>query len=282
MPRPIWKGYISFGLVNIPVVLYSAEKKSDIQFKLLDSRDKARIRYVRINEETGDEVPWDNVAKGYEYAEDNYVLLKEEDIQSFAGENAKTVNIENFVNKNSLNFIDFDKPYYLVPDKKGDKGYVILREVLNETKKVGIAKVMIHTRQYLAVLMPYENALVLNLLHYHQEMRNPTEFDLPSSNIKSYKITAQELNIATQLVDSMTTKWDPDSYHDEFKEALQEWIEDQIRHEKEPVLSKKTKVTAPPKGKVINFVELLKKSLADKKDKVHKKPIKSKKAAHHK
>ncbi len=263
MARPIWNGNITFGLVNIPVVLYPAEKKFDIQFKLLDSRDKSRIHYARINENTGEEVPWSDITKGYEYDENNYVLIKDEDIKAIAGENTRTINIESFVTKDSLDYMDFDKPYYLVPDKKGDKGYVILREILSSTKKVGIAKVMIHTRQYLAVIMPYEKALILNLLHYHREIRKPAEFELPTHDLKTYKITAKEMEIAKQLVASMTTKWKPDNYHDEFREALEEWIEEQIHHEKP---SKKSKMTPPPsKSNVINFVELLKKSLKNKK-----------------
>ncbi|MHB1221098.1 MAG: non-homologous end joining protein Ku [Gammaproteobacteria bacterium] len=278
MPRPIWKGYISFGLVNIPVVLYPAEKRFDIQFKLIDSRDNARVRYIRVNENTGAEVPWNNVAKGYEYEEGDFVVLKEEDFKAIAGENNKTINIDSFVTKSSLDYMDFDKPYYLVPDKKGDKGYVILRETLKNVKKVGVAKVTIHTRQYLAVVMPYENALVLNLLHYHQELRKPTEFDLPEENIKSYKITSKEIDMAKKLIDSMTEKWDPEAYHDEFREALQVWVEEKISHAK-PSKKKKSK-TPHATSNVINFVDLLKKSLTQdasvgKKVKSKKAPVKS-------
>lgn len=259
MARPIWKGYIAFGLVNIPVILYPAEKKSDIQFKLIDARDKAKIHYMRINEHTGKEVPWNNVAKGYEYDEDNFVLIKNEDIKSIAGENTKTINIESFVNLSSVDSMDFDKPYYLVPDKKGEKGYVILRQILKDTKKIGIARVMIHTRQYLAAVMPVENALVLNLLYYQQEIRKPSEFDLPSDNLKKYKITTKEMDVAKQLVASMTSKWNPNKYHDEFREALEQWVEEKIRHEKP---SKRSKMgTLPSKSNVVNFVDLLKKSL---------------------
>nr|MCH9754794.1 Ku protein [Gammaproteobacteria bacterium] len=157
MARPIWKGYITFGLVNIPVILYPAEKKFDIQFKLIDSRDKARIRYMRINEHTGEEVPWTDIAKGYEYDDNNYWVLKQSDIKAISGEHSKTIDIVTFVNKNSISTMDFEKPYYLVPDKKGEKAYVLLREILKDTKKVGISKVIIHTREYLAALIPYEN-----------------------------------------------------------------------------------------------------------------------------
>lgn len=277
MARPIWKGHISFGLVNIPVVLYSAEKKFDIQFKLIDSRDNSRIRYLRVNEHTGEEVPWSAVAKGYEYEEDNYVLLKDKDFKSIAGENSKTINIDTFVDKTSIDCIDFDKPYFLVPDKKGEKGYVILREILNSTKKVGIAKVMIHTRQYLAVIMPYENALLLNILHYHQEIRKPAEFDLPGESIKSYKISDKEMEIAKELVNLMTSKWNPEAYHDDFRETLEKWIEDKIHHVKPP---KKEKATPASKSNVTNFVELLKKSLKNKKDQKPHKTTHKRKSSH--
>lgn len=269
MSRPIWKGFITFGLVNIPVILYSGEKKFDIQFKLLDSRDKSRIRYVRVNEHTGEEVAWQDIAKGYEYDDNNYILFKEKELKELAGEHSKTIDIENFINANSLDCMVFDKPYYLVPDKKGDKGYVLLRETLANTKKIGIAKVIIHTREYLAALMPYENALILNLLHYPQEIKKPSEFELPSAALKKYKISAKEIEIAKQLVDSMTTKWNPNAYHDTYRETLEQFIEKKIHHEK-PQKSKTKKTTKS--SNVINFVDLLKKSLKEKKT---KKPVKN-------
>ncbi len=274
--RPIWKGYITFGLVNIPVILYSAEKKFDIQFKLVDSRDKARIRYMRINEHTGEEVPWEDVAKGYEYDDHDYVLLKDKDIKEIAGEHTKSVDIESFVNKEELDYMDFEKPYYIIPDKKGDKGYVILRETLKNTKKVGISKVIIHTREYLAALMPYQNALVLNLLRYHQEIRKPSEFELPSSTLKTYKITPKEMDVAKQLVASMTTAWDPNEYQDNFRVTLEKWIKNKIHHKKPA--KQKAASTKPSKSNVINFVDLLKKSLKDKQNHKRKKPANKKHA----
>ncbi len=260
MTRPIWKGYITFGLVNIPVTLYSAEKKFDIQFKLIDSRDKAKIHYMRINEHTGEEVPWRDVAKGYEYEKNNYIVLKEAEIKAIAGEHAKAIDIANFVNKNSLSMLDFERPYYLVPDKKGEKAYVILREVLKDTKKIGISKVVIHTREYLAALIPYENALILNLLRYHQELRKISEFDFPIASLKSYKISDKEMEIAKQLVGSMTTEWKPENYHDNYREALDKYVEAKLHHRiKKGPKNKDSIATAKPN--IINFVDLLKKSL---------------------
>lgn len=271
MQRPIWKGFITFGLVNIPVILYSAERKFDIQFKMIDSRDKSRIRYVRVNEHTGEEVPWEDVAKGYEFDDHDYILVKDKDLKSIAGEHTKTIEIDSFVNKEDLDHMDFEKPYYIVPDKKGDKGYVMLRETLKNTKKVGIAKVVIHTREYLAALMTHEDALILNLLRYHQEIRKPAEFDLPAANLKKFKITTKEMDIAKQLVASMTTKWNPKNYQDEFRVALEKWIAEKMQHKK-PKASKKTSTSINKQSNVIDFVDLLKKSLKNTKTTAKKSP----------
>lgn len=260
MTRPIWKGYITFGLVNIPVTLYAAEKKFDIQLKLIDSRDKAKIHYMRINEHTGEEVAWNNVAKGYEYEKNNYILLKQTDIKAIAGEHSKTIDITDFVDKNSLDMLDFEKPYYLVPDKKGEKAYVILRETLKNTKKIGISKVVIHTREYLAALIPYKNALILNLLRYQQELRKLSAFDFPSINPEIYKISEKEMVAAKQLVTSMTSPWKPGMYHDEYRKALEKYVEEKVHHKlKKTPKNKHLRVNT--NTNVINFVDLLKKSL---------------------
>lgn len=272
MQKPIWKGYITFGLVNIPVILYSAEKKFDIQFKLIDSRDKARIRYMRINEYTGAEVPWTEVAKGYEYDDHNYLVIKPADIEAISGEHSKTIDIATFVNKNSIDVMFYEKPYYVVPDKKGEKAYVLLREILKITDKVGVAKVIIHTREYLSALIPRGNALVLNLLRYNQELRKDADFDLPTAAIKTYKISAKELDIAKQLVVGMTTKWNPKDYHDVFRETLAKWIEEKIQHKARKTSRKRPKSVAK-KTNVINFVDLLKKSLEKNKHKSLKRRI---------
>ena len=158
MSRPIWKGHVSFGLVNIPVVLHSAEKQFDLHFRLLDSRNHARVRYERINEETGEEVPWKDIVKGYEYDEDKMVVLDDKDFKQVAVEVNQSVEIEHFVDGEHIQFVYFDRPYYLVPDKKGEKGYVLLREVLRRNGKTGIAKVVIRkaSRKYFeAVLLGY-------------------------------------------------------------------------------------------------------------------------------
>lgn len=267
MSRPIWKGHISFGLVNIPVVLYSAERKSEIRFKLLDSRDKAKIRYVRINEQTGREVDWQDIAKGFEYEKGDFVLFDEKELKNIAGENIKMISIESFVNKSSINVMEYETPYYLVPEKKGEKGYVILREILESTKKVGIAKVIIHTKEYLAALMSYENALVLNLIRYAQELRKPEDFELPTEGIKKYKINNKELEVAKQLVDSMTTKWKPEDYKDEYRATVEKAIHEKVTHKHSRTKMKK-RGTSSSKSNVVDFVSLLKQSMTNKNNKL--------------
>lgn len=264
MPRPIWKGYITFGLVNIPVVLYSAEMKAEIQFHMIDVRDHSRIRYERINETTGKPVAWENIAKGYKYNSE-YIVVTDEELKKIAGENSKTINIESFVKTDSIDSIYYEKPYYLVPDKRGEKGYVILREILKNSKKAGIAKIIIHTKEYLAVLSVNANALIVNLLRYNSELRPAADFDIPKMNIKSYKITTKEIEIAKQLVQSMTTKWDPKQYVDEYQIALEKWISEKIKTQEPHTIMKKRAQTTLKRSEMINFVELLKKSLQDKK-----------------
>lgn len=263
MAHPIWKGFISFGLVNIPVVLYSGEKRKDLQFKLVDRRNLARIHYERINDDNGAEVPWNDVAKAFEYEKGNYVVVQEEDFAKVAPENLKTIEIEEFVPGKEVECLYFEKPYYLVPDKRGEKGYVLLREVLKDTKKVAITKVMIRTNQYIAALLPFKEALVLNILKYSDEVKLPAEFDLPRESIKHYKISPKEIKIAEQLVANMSGKWEPRKYQNEFHDKMLAIIEDKIKHKG------KSKVHGPkPKAikqtKVVDFMELLQKSLKEK------------------
>lgn len=228
MPRAIWKGHIAFGLVNIPVTLYSAELNADLDFNLLDVRDKARIRYQRINDVTGEEVPWDQIVKGYEYEDGQYVLMEEEDFEMASPEASQTVEIESFVKRDSIDDIYFDKPYYLVPRAKGQKSYVLMRETLQDQQKVGIARVVIRTREYLAALLPEQEALFLILMRFHQELRGRDEFEFPAQDPGEYDITKKEQKLADQLVEAMTEEWDPTDYHDEYRAALLEWIEKRV------------------------------------------------------
>lgn len=257
--RPIWKGFISFGLVNVPVTLYPAEKRAELSFHLLDSANSSRVRYERVNSETGEEVPWSRIVKGFEYDKGNYVIVSDEDFKRAAPEATKTIDIETFVDIDEIDPIYFDKPYYLEPGKGGAKGYVLLRETLRDSNKVGIARVVIRTRQYLAAMAPRGDALALNLMRYQMEVRSTEDLDLPGSP-SSVKVTKQELKMAQTLVDSMTRAWDPSEYHDEYREKLMSWIDERIEageFERAPEAEEPDHAPAP-----INLMEALKKSIA--------------------
>jgi DNA end-binding protein Ku len=261
MARPIWKGSISFGLVNIPISLYSAEKKNDIHFKLLDKRTKSEIRYERISAETGEQVPLDQVVKGYKYNGGDYVVLTEEDFKKAAVEATQTIEISDFVPLDSIAYNFFEKPYYVVPEKKAEKGYVLLREVLRRTGKVAISKVVIRSRQYLSALVPEGDGLVLCILRFHEELRDPSEFNLPPAGIDQYKISDKELQIAEMLVESMTSQWDPAQYHDDYREAIMKWIEKKAEAQGAIPSPEGEAEGKAETGKVVDMMELLKKSV---------------------
>ncbi len=260
MSRPIWKGHISFGLVNVPVVLYSAERRADLSFRLIDSRNAARIRYERVNEETGEEVPWDKIVKGYEYEEGNSVLLSEEELEHASAEMTRTIEIEEFVELKDIDVRFFDKPYVLAPGNKGEKGYVLLREAIASAGKAGIAKVVIRARQYLAALIPQNNALVLELLRYPQELAEMSEFDLPGKDLREHGVQKKEIELATKLIAGMTAKWNPSKYHDEYRDVLLKLIQRKVDAGQTEAIDVEVEEEAPVK-QTINFMDVLKKSV---------------------
>ncbi len=260
MARPIWKGHISFGLINIPVTLYPAEQRSELHFNLIDDRNKARVKYQRVNERTGEEVPWDNIVKGYEYEENEYVLLGDADFKQADVKASQTVELEDFVSADEINALYFDKPYYLVPSKAGIKGYVLLRETLKKTKKIGVARVVIRTREYIAALYPVGRALVLDLLRYDEELRKESEYDFPTERMEEYHVLPKEIDMAERFVESMTSSWDPGKYKDQYRARLMEWIEKKaktgmVRVAEEPPEEE----AAPTMGE--DIMQLLRKSL---------------------
>lgn len=262
MPRAIWKGSITFGLVNVPVSLFPAENRSDLHFNLLDARNKAHVRYERVNELTGEKVPWNEIVRAYEYEDGNYVILEENDFRRAAVESTQTVEIEDFVPRDDIELTYFDKPYYLVPGKRGEKGYILLRETLRRTGKAGIAKVVIRTRQYLAALVPEGNGLVLNLLRFHHELRQPSEFDLPGGNIEDYKISEKELAMAEKLVEAMSGEWQPEKYRDDYQEVLMKWIERKAREGPAALPSpEELEAARGPGAEIVDISELLKRSV---------------------
>lgn len=269
MARPIWKGNISFGLVYIPVSLCSAEKpSSELHFHLLDKRNHNRVRYERVNVSTGKEVPWEEIEKAYEFEKGNYVVVDQKELEKTAYENSQTVELENFVDKDAVNSLYYIKPYYLIPTKQGEKGYVLLRETLERTKKIGIAKVVIRTRQHLAAIIPYKNVLVLNLIRFSNEVRDIDEFSIPTGDLKSYKVSPKEIEMAEKLIKSMSLKWNPKKYRDENRELLHKWIQHKVKHGKAVSTGETAEESKPRKTKktaeVIDFMSLLKKSIENK------------------
>ncbi|HEX6962116.1 MAG TPA: Ku protein [Lacipirellula sp.] len=263
MARPVWKGHISFGLVNVPIVLYSGERRADISFQLIDSRNAARVRYERVNEETGDEVPWDKIVKGFEYENGNYVLLSENELENASAELTRTIEIEQFVDLHEIDVRYFDRPYILATAKGGEKGYVLLREAMAEAGKAGIAQVVIRARQYLAAVLPEDDALVLMLLRYSQELRDQDEFDLPSGDLRKNKVTKQEVELAAKLIDGMSGPWEPQQFEDEYRTALMDLIERKIKSGQTEAVE-----DFEPEGQEeeeepasINFMEVLKQSV---------------------
>lgn len=265
MARPIWKGHISFGLINIPITLYSAENRSDLHFHLVDSRNNARVRYERINEATGEEVPWNSVVKAYEYDDGNFVLLKDEDFKRADVRATQSVDIEDFVDRDAVDCIYFEKPYILVPGKKAEKGYVLLRETLKRTNKIGIARVVIRERQYIAALMPRENALFLNLLRYNQELRDPSEFDIPAGSLEKHNLSRKEIEMAEKFIDAMTADWAPEKYKDEYRESLLKWIQQKIRAGQKAAAPEEEELE-PTDTESADIMELLRKSLKQRAD----------------
>jgi DNA end-binding protein Ku len=264
MPRPVWSGTLSFGLLNVPVSLMSGERNTDIHFRMLDARNRAPIRYERVNADTGEEVPWKDIVRAFEYDKGNYVVIEREDIEAAAPESHDAVEIEAFIPRDAIGPRHFEKPYVMVPAKKAEKGYVLLRETLARTQRIGVARVVIRTREHLAAVIPEGDALVLVLLRYPQELVSPGEYHIPEGKPDDYRITAREMKMAEQLIESMSEDWQPDDYRDEFRERLQQVIAERMKQPGATV-SHDDSEEAEPEGaatNVVDFMALLQKSLA--------------------
>ncbi len=269
MARGLWKGAISFGLVNVPVELFPAEKRSsELDLTMLDKRDLAPVGYKRYNKSTGEDVPWGEIVKGYEYADAKYVVLSDEDFRRANVEAAKTVEILAFVDLGEIPPLYFETPYYLAPGKRGEKAYALLRETLKKSGKAGIATVVIRTRQYLAALLPRDEVLVLNTLRYAEELKEVDELGLPSGALKGLKVTAKEIDMALRLVDDMSDAWQPANYKDTYRHDLLARIHEKIKK------GQTEEITEPEKGEkeaagaeVIDLMALLRKSVERKQEK---------------
>ncbi|WP_206860893.1 Ku protein [Lysobacter changpingensis] len=266
MARPIWTGTLSFGLLNIPVKLMTGERRVDLSFRMLDSRNNAPIRYERVNAETGEEVPWKEIVKAFEYDKGSYVVLEESDIANAAPDHKESVDIDTFVDLEAIGPEYFEKPYILEPGKKAEKGYVLLREVLKRTGQAGVGRVVIRTREYLAAVVPKDEALMLLILRFAQELVDPADYKLPEGSLEKWKITTREIDMAKQLIESMSSDWKPEDYKDDFRERLSKVIEDRVKS-KNVVRKAATDEDNLPENaatNVIDFADLLKRSLEKK------------------
>jgi DNA end-binding protein Ku len=269
----IWKGTISFGLVSIPISLYPASRREDLKFHLLRGSDLSRVNLKRVAEADGKEVPWDQIVKGYEYEKDKFVVLKDEDFNRVDVEATQTVEIINFVELDQVDPLLFYKPYFMEPGKGGDKAYVLLRDALTASKMIGIAKVVIKVRQHLAAIKPQQSGLMLELMHFPEELLSSSEVKAPTVKGASQ----QEMNMATQLIQSMTTAWKPDMYHDDYHDALEKLIEKKVAHGGEAVPASQI---ARKATNVIDLVSVLQQSIKEAQGKASSKnPTKPRKKA---
>lgn len=251
--RSIWKGSIGFGLVNIPVALYSAETKQKMSFRLLDRRDLAPVRYRRVNEKSGKEVPWDEIVKGYEYEKNEYVVLTDTDFERANVEATQTIAIAEFVDAAEISPVYFDQPYYLAPLKYGEKGYALLREAMRRTGKAGVARMVLRSREYLAAVLVHGDVLVVNLLRF--------ELDLPGKDLKQLKITDREITMAKALVETLEERWHPEQFHEQYYDDLMKIIDAKIKSGKTKTIEKQGRPAAPRTSKVVDITELVKRSV---------------------
>jgi len=266
MPRALWKGAISFGLVHVPVSLYPASKSEGLSFDMIDKRDFAPVGYKRYNKRTGEEIERDNIVKGYEYEKGEYVVITDEDFKQANVEATQTVDIVSFVDAASVAPYYYDTPYYLEPGKRGEKGYVLLREVLKRTGRIGIANVVIRSRQHLAALIPVGRMLVMNTLRWSNEIRSMADLNLPEEGAGD--LSEKELAMAQRLVDDMTEKWKPEQFKDTYSDDLMKRIDKRIKAGETHAITPASEDEAEPKrgAEVIDLVSLLRRSL-DKKGK---------------
>lgn len=263
MARAIWKGSIAFGLVQIPVSLQPAEQADELSFDLLDRRDLSPVGYERVNKRTGRKVEWKDIVKGYEYKDGRYVVVTEQDFERANVEATHTIDIEQFVDPADVEPRYFERPYYVQPAKGGEKAYVLFREALEKSRKAAVARVVIRTRQHLALLLPQSELLVLHLLRFEHELRKPEKLELSRGGKKSTGVTARERQMADTLVASMSGEWRPEDYHDTYRDDLLKLIRDKVkRGEREEPEGEVPKPEARRGAEIIDLAELLKQSLA--------------------
>ncbi|CAN5717645.1 Ku protein [soil metagenome] len=259
--RGIWSGSISFGLLQIPVTLYTAESRAEeIHFRQLDKKDLSPIKYERVSSATGKPVEWKDIVKGYEYEKDTYVVLEPGDLEKANVKATQTLDIQDFVPVDQIDPAFFETPYYVVPQKRASKAYVLLREALKKKDAVAVATFVLRTREHLAALMPVGDAIMLEVLRFGHELRKPKDMPLPHA--KDTEIGARELAMAEQLIDGMMTEWAPAKYKDRFYADVMKMIDEKVKTG--TVKGKVTKERGEVANDVVDLLDLLKKSVAEK------------------
>jgi DNA end-binding protein Ku len=269
MPRAMWKGAISFGLVTIPVAVYPATEEKTLRFNQLHDEDGGRVRYKRVCEKDGEEVPFEHIVKGYEIEKDRYVILTDEDFDAVPVASSRAIDIQQFVDLDEIDPVMFKKSYYLVPEETGAKAYALLREAMSEDGRVGIAKVSFRDKEHLAALRFKDDAFVLETMYWPDEIR---QADFGGVDVHA-KVRGQELEMARQLIESLTSDWSPEEYSDEYREQLVRIVEAKVNGEEIEV------VEAEPTAKVVDLMEALKASVAAAKKETPARPAAKKTAA---
>ncbi len=254
MPRSIWKGSIAFGLVSIPVELHTAVRDHRPKFRMLHARDKSPVRYERVCQREGKPVAWEDLVKGFEYEKGRFVVLTKEDLKTAALAKDRAIDILDFVKGEEIDDRYFETPYYLTPQKGSHHAYALLRDALKDSGRVGIAKIIIREAQHLAAVEVIENALVLTMLRYEDELVDTSQLDFPARE----QVRKAELDMAKMLIDNLASEWAPSKYTDEYRENLMKLIRARIKGEKPKLPS----AEPPPEGKVVDLMERLRQSLA--------------------
>lgn len=259
MPRALWKGSISFGLVNVPVELHTAEHSRRPTFRQLYRKTMAPVREQRIDEQSGDVVAWEDVVKGFELSDGRFVTVTEEELEAANPKATHTIDILAFVERDQIEASYFVRPYYVAPAAAGRKGYALLREALRRTGRVGVARIVLRSKQYLAALVPDADVMVLELLRFAVELRDAEALDVPTGSLAELNITDREVELAEQLIDAMAEPWDPSKYHDEYTDEIMDLIERKAASPEAlaPAPAPQTEET----GQVVDIMELLRRSV---------------------
>jgi len=265
MARAIWKGSISFGLVEIPVALVAAEESNDLAFHQIDKRTFSRVGTKRINKDTGEDVEWNDIVRGYEYEPDEYVVLTDEELARVNTKATQTIEIEDFVDQEEIDPVYFERPYYLEPIKKGSKSYALLRETLVRTRKIGIARVVLRTRQRIAALLVRDDVLVLELLRYSYELRDAKKMgiEVPDTDSGKVELSDREVKMAERLVKGMSAPWNPKKYKDSYRDDVLAMVQRKIKagHTHVIEVPDEGAEEGAPRAEIVDLMPLLKKSV---------------------